>query len=121
MSLAWRIISATQRSDDREQADAGEQPTFWQTDGGQVRTRKASERTRDTHFLESAENGSSQETAKKVRARGTHILKDTEGQIRTKKQVNGRGHLLSGERGGQVRSGHRNEASEQGELTAWRA
>jgi len=109
LNLAWRTISATQRKEEvmtesKQMQENHSHSGKW-TREGQVRTRKETERTRGTHFLESAENGSSQETAKKARARGTHVLKDAE-TVQTKNKANERRHLLSGEPGGDVTSRH---------------
>src|SRR6266850_1989660 len=70
-----------------------------QTDG-QVRTRKQSNRARGTHFLESADGRTSQDT---------ETIRPSEG------------HSLPGERRRTDKSGHRNNLTEQGALTSWRA
>src|SRR6266850_484063 len=67
---------------------------------GQVRTWTESEQVRGTHFLESADGRTSQ---------------DTEGIQASE------GHSLSGERRRTDKSGHGRNPSEQGALTPWKA
>ena len=46
---------------------------------GLVRTGKETNRARDTHFLETAEEGTGQDMERTGRARGTHQLETAEG------------------------------------------
>src|SRR6267142_2058357 len=75
--------------------------TNWraQTDR-QVRTQKQSNRARGTHFLESADGRTSQDT---------ETIRPSEG------------HSPPGERRGTDKSGHGNNPTERGALTSWRA
>jgi hypothetical protein len=74
--------------------------TFWRPQlEGQVRAWKEDDRARGTHFLETTERGTSQ---------------DTEGNRLSE------GHSLPGDHRGGVKSGHRREVTERGALTNWR-
>jgi len=70
----------------------------WQSEG-QVRTRKESDQARHTHFLETAEGGTSQDTETKQPSKV---------------------HSQTGDGRGRDKSGHGNKATKQGALTDWR-
>ena len=112
---------------------------------GQVRTREGRNRARETHLLETAEGGISQDTARKLPSEGyslpgnhrernksghekeatargslTFWRPQMEGQVRARKeddQVRGT-HFL--ETTARDKSGHRRKPTERGALTPWR-
>ena len=63
---------------------------------GQVRTQKESSSVRGTHCLETAQEGTSQDTERRQPSKG---------------------HLLSGDSRGRDKSGHRRKATRKGALT----
>jgi len=98
-----------------------------------------------THFLETTEGGTSQNTERIQPSQGTHFLETTEkGQVRTQKESNqARGtykleiteggtsqdmermqpsqeHSLPGDHRGRGKSGHGKKVTKQGALTNWR-
>src|SRR6267142_825991 len=103
MSSTWRVMTLMQRKEGVRMQKANKQGalTLWraQTDG-QVRTRKQSDRARGTHFLESTDGRTSQDT---------ETIQPSEG------------HSPTGEHRRRDKSGHGNNLTERGALTSWRA
>jgi hypothetical protein len=70
---------------------------------------------RSTHFLESAERGTNQDTRRIRASKGTHILESAEvGASQDTKTIRAReGHSLSGECTGEIGSEHGKEARDR--------
>ena len=97
--------------------------TFWrQQRKGLVRTRKQTDRPRRTHFLETAEGGTCQDTQTTDRARPTHFLETAEEMTCQDMQRNRptEDHSQTGDGRGMDLSGHGMKPTEGGPLTPWR-
>jgi hypothetical protein len=83
--------------------------TVWEAETeGQVRTRNESEPARGTHHLESADEGTSQDTESIQRARGTHSLESADGGTSQDAEIiqASEGHSPTVERRRRDKSGH---------------
>jgi hypothetical protein len=94
----------------------------------QIKTRKETESTRRTHFLESPREGQIGIRKETEQARGTHFLKISErGTSQHTKEIEraSNTHFLDGLKGGtegQIgTSGHAEKVSERELLASWRA
>ena len=100
--------------------------TFWRRQReGLVRTRKETDRASSTHFLETTEGGTCQDT-KKNRASDARDAHSQTGDSRGRdlsghgKKRPSEGHSLPGDGRGRDLSGNRKKITEQGALTSWR-
>jgi hypothetical protein len=92
-------------------------------DGGTSQTRKEIDQARGTHFLETAREGQVRTRKEIDRASGTHSLKTAEGgtsQDTTERNRLRERHSLPGDHRGRDKSGHGKKLTERGALTPWR-
>ena len=106
----------------KKPADRGALTAWIQRRERLVRRRKEIGRARLTHFLETAEVATCQNTKRIDRARHTHFLEAAEGADCEDTERNRPidVHSLSGDDRRSNLSGHRKKLSEQGTLTSWR-
>ena len=97
-------------------------PTLWSPRReGRVRTRKESDQARGTHFLETTEGRTSQDTTRKQLSKGHSLSGNRRGRDKSGHEKKAsEWHSLSGDRKGRDKSGHRKGTTERGALTSWR-